>query len=260
MIAESFMNSLVAVVTGAAGGIGRSVCEQLAAGGYAVVVADVDARAAEVVASEIRDRNGEGVAFAASMDVGDPASVDAGFSEVGERFGRCDVLVNSAGIAGRHGFLDCPLEHWQQVIAVNVTGSMLCSQHAARAMVAGGRGGSIVNLSSVAGLRASPGRTAYGTSKAAVIALTRQMAVELAEHRIRVNAVAPGPIDTPLVEQFHTAAARAAFLRGVPSRRYGAPAEVAAAVSFLVSEAASYVTGAVLSVDGGLAAAGLMDI
>ena len=216
--------------------------------------------AAEVVAAEIRDRNGERVAFAASMDVGDPASVEAGFCEIRERFGRCDVLVNSAGIAGRHGFLDCPLDHWQQVLAVNVTGSMLCSQHAARAMVAGGRGGSIVNLSSVAGLRASPGRTAYGTSKAAVIALTRQMAVELAEHRH------PGQRSCAWADRYAPCRAvshrqaRAAFLRGVPARRYGAPAEVAAAVSFLVSEAASYVTGAVLSVDGGLAAAGLMDI
>jgi 3-oxoacyl-[acyl-carrier protein] reductase len=259
LIQESFMyDKAVAVVTGAAGGIGMAVCFRLAAAGYALVLTDLDANAAQASAAQLEETGG--FAIALGMDVADPASIEAGFARVRERFGRCDVLVNSAGVATRAAFIDFPLAQWEHVLTVNVTGSMLCGQHAARLMAASGRGGSIVNLASVAGLRASPGRAAYGTSKAAVIALTRQMAVELAAHRIRVNAVAPGPVETALTRKFHTAQARAAFVRGVPSGRYGEVAEVAAAVAFLVSEGASYITGEVLAVDGGLAAAGLMDI
>jgi len=252
------MDQLVAVVTGAGGGIGKAVSEHLATLGYAVFMADLDAAAAQAAAKKVLHDGG--IAFPLAMDVAQSSSITHGFSQVGEYSGRCDVLVNSAGIAARHAFLDYPLDHWEQVMAVNVTGSMLCGQHAARLMVRAARGGSIVNLASVAGLRASPGRAAYGTSKAAVIALTRQLAIELAQHDIRVNAVAPGPIDTALVQKFHSAEVRTAFLRGVPCRRYGGPEEVAAAIAFLVSGAASYITGEVLAVDGGLAAAGLMDI
>ena len=248
----------VAVVTGAGVGIGAAVAARLSQDGYIVVTADVDAQTAESTAFLIRSRGGEAVPL--HMDVGDPRSIADGFAEISARHGGCDVLVNNAGIASKFPFLEYPLDHWSRVMSINVTGVMLCGQHAARMMAASGKGGCIVNLASVAGLRASPGRTAYGTSKAAVIALTRQMAVELATHHIRVNAVAPGPIDTPLVKQLHSSAAKASFIKGVPCARYGQVDEVAAAVSFLISEEASYITGHVLAVDGGLLAAGLMDV
>jgi 3-oxoacyl-[acyl-carrier protein] reductase len=252
------MRSKIAVVTGAGAGIGAAIAARLSADGYEMVAVDIDASSAETTVSRIRSSGG--AASSIQMDAGNPCSVAEGFAEISVRHGRCDVLVSNAGIAGKFPFLELPLEHWSRVMSVNVTGVMLCGQHAARLMAAQHTGGCIVNLASVAGMRASPGRAAYGTSKAAIIALTRQMAIELIAHGIRVNAVAPGPIETPMVQHFHSAAARASFVRGVPSGRYGMATEVAAAVSFLVSDQASYTTGHVLAVDGGLHAAGLMDV
>jgi len=142
---------------------------------------------------------------------------------------------------------------------INLTGVMLCGQHAARLMMPR-KWGRIVNISSVSGIRAGTGRTAYGTSKAAVIGLTRQMAVELAEHGITVNSVAPGPVDTALTQALHSPETRRSFTDGVPMKRYGSPAEIAAAVAFLSRQDASYITGHVVPVDGGFVAAGVMSI
>ena len=167
--------------------------------------------------------------------------------------------MNNAGIAKTFPFLDYPVEHWRKVFDVNVTGPMLCGQHAARLMRKGGWG-RIVNIASVSGLRASSGRTAYGTSKAAVVGLTRQMAIELAEYGITTNGVAPGPIDTPMTLDLHSQVARDNYTRAVPAKRYGVPAEIAAVVGFLCSEQASYVNGQTVPVDGGFMAAGVLEI
>lgn len=244
----------VAVVTGGAKGIGAEVCRRLAASGLVVRVADLDAAQADETAATICEQGGHALSLA--IDVGRPQSVAAAFAEVEAEHGRCDVLVNSAGIAKVFPFLEFPLDDFVTTMNVNVTGTLLCAQHAARLMVRHGWG-RIVNIASVAGMRAvGTGRTAYGTSKGAVIALTRQMAVELAEHGITANAVAPGPVDTPMTRVLHTDRFREEYSRAIPMNRYGSTAEIASAVMYLVSEDASYVTGVALPVDGGFLASG----
>lgn len=247
----------VALVTGAAMGIGAAIAERLADDGFTVIVADLNLDAALATASALSELGHPAVAMA--LDVGNATSIETLVDGVAARFGRCDVLVNNAGIAKTYPFESCPLNHWRAVMDVNLTGPMLLAQHAARHMIER-RWGRIVNIASVSGIRASAGRTAYGTSKTAVIGLTRQMAIELAQHGITANAIAPGPIETPMVAALHSDVARENYLRAVPMRRYGRAAEIAGAVAFLASEDASYVTGQTLAVDGGFVAAGVLDI
>lgn len=248
----------VAVVTGGAMGIGAEVCRRLAAAGFAVVVADRDRTAAETTAADLRADGA--TAEAQAIDVGDAASVDSAFAAIEQRHGRCDVLVNSAGIAKVYPFLEFPDDNFAATMAVNVNGTFLCSQRAARLMVRN-HWGRIVNIASVAGMRAvGTGRTAYGTSKGAVIALTRQMAVELAEKGVTANAVAPGPVDTPMTRLLHTAQFRREYENAIPMNRYGSVGEIAAAVMYLVSEDAGFVTGVTLPVDGGFLASGARGI
>ena len=251
-------NRRVAVVTGGAMGIGAEVCTRLAAAGFAVVVADLDAAAADESAASLRGQGSP--ALALPLDVAQPESVASAFAEVEREFGRCDVLVNCAGIAKVFPFLEFPLDNFQATMAVNVTGTFLCAQAAARLMLRH-RWGRIVNIASVAGLRAvGSGRTAYGTSKGAVIALTRQMAVELAEHGVTANAVCPGPVDTPMTRALHTERFREEYSKAIPMSRYGSTGEIAAAVMYLVSEEARYVTGIAMPVDGGFLASGARGI
>ena len=252
----------VAVVTGGAMGIGAQVCEALAVAGHQVVVADLDFEAAAATADRLNRVGGQvggqagGQAVALAMDVGRPESITRAFAQIERDFGRCDILVNCAGIAKIFSFLDFPLDNFAATMNVNVTGTLLCAQAAARLMLRS-HWGRIVNIASVAGIRAvGTGRTAYGTSKAAVIALTRQMAVELAEHGITANAVAPGPVDTPMTRALHTDRFREEYAKAIPMNRYGTTAEIAAAVMYLVSDAAAYTSGIVLPVDGGFLASG----
>jgi len=248
------LNRRVAIVTGGAMGIGGQICESLAAAGHQVLVADLDIEAAAATALRLTQAGGKALALA--MDVGQPQSITQAFAQVEQDFGRCDILVNCAGIAKVFPFLDFPLDNFVATMNVNVTGTLLCSQAAARLMLRR-HWGRIVNIASVAGIRAvGSGRTAYGTSKAAVIALTRQMAVELAEHGITANAVAPGPVDTPMTRALHTDRFREEYAKAIPMNRYGSTAEIAAAVMYLVSDAASYTSGVVLPVDGGFLASG----
>lgn len=244
----------VAVVTGGAMGIGAAVSRFLAAAGNAVIIADRDRDAANKTAADLQSA---GLSIEAlEIDVGDAASVARAFADVDQRHGRCDILVNSAGVAKLFPFLEFPLENFTATMTVNVTGTLLCSQHAARLMVRNSWG-RIVTIASVAGMRAvGKGRTAYGTSKGAVIALTRQMAVELAEHGITANAVAPGPVDTPMTRVMHTEVFRKEYCHAIPKNRYGTTDEIAAAVKYLVSEEAGYVSGITMPVDGGFMASG----
>lgn len=244
----------IAVVTGGAVGIGAAICERLAREGAMVIVADID----DVRAARTADRlcEGGGAAAALHLDVGSPDSIQAAFGRLDQDHGRCDILVNNAGVARTFPFLDYPLEHWTATMNVNVTGAMLCSQSAGRLMRRHGWG-RIITIASVAGMRAvGTGRAAYGTSKAAVIGLTRQMAAELAELGITANAVAPGPVDTPMTQELHAPAFRAQYTAAIPAGRYGRTEEIATVVAFLASEGAAYVNGITMAVDGGFMASG----
>lgn len=245
----------MALVTGAGAGIGRAIAMRLGGDGYRVALADLDLEAAQATLGKIEKAGGAGLALAA--DVSRPEEVQAMVDGTVKKLGRLDVLVSNAGIGGTKPFLETPLDDWQKVLSVNLTGTFLCGQAAARVMAKAGRG-RIVNLASVSGLRAGAGRTAYGTSKGGIIALTRQMAIELGPLGITVNAVAPGPVDTALTRAMHSARVRETYNAMVPLGRYGSTEEIAAAVAFLVSPEASYVNGQILAVDGGFLAAGML--
>lgn len=246
----------VALVTGAAMGIGAAIAARLAQDGMTVLVSDRDIAAAEKTAAGMR---ADGMrAEALLLDVAEADSIAAAFAALRERHGRCDVVVNNAGVAKTFPFVDFPLDNFELTMRINVIGALLVAQHAARLMLER-NWGRIVNIASVVGMRAvGSGRTGYGTSKAAVIGLTRQMATELAPHGITANAVSPGPVDTPMTKALHSAEFRDNYTAAIPMRRYGLPDEIAATVSFLASDGAAYLTGAVIPVDGGFMAAGAL--
>jgi NAD(P)-dependent dehydrogenase (short-subunit alcohol dehydrogenase family) len=238
------------VVTGGGSGIGQQVCYAASAEGARVAVGDLDLERAEGTATEIRHRKGE--AYALQVDVANPASA-AGFIEAAEAsLGRLDVLVNSAGIREIVSVLDLSFEEWQRVINVNLTGTFLPSQAFARRIVNQGKTGQIVNLASTLGLMAAPNRAAYTASKHGVVGLTREMALELGDKGVRVNAVAPGVVRTPLTERYFQEPAYAQAIRDIHALgRWGEPDEIARAILFLADETNGFITGTILTVDGG---------
>ncbi len=235
---------------GAAAGIGAATARAFAARGVSVALADRDGAAARASADAILADGG--LARAYTLDVTDPAQVEAVVAAVEAEMGPVAVLVNNAGIGERTGFLDLTLEAWRQVMEVNLTGAFLCAQAVARRMVARGAGGAIVNVASVAGLTAVPGRAAYIASKHGLVGLTRALALDLGGAGIRVNAVAPGSVETPLTAALLARpGAREATARRHPLGRHGQPDEIARAIAFLASDEAGFITGASLPVDGG---------
>ncbi|WP_117194705.1 SDR family NAD(P)-dependent oxidoreductase [Rhizobium terrae] len=244
------------VVTGAGSGIGLSTTELLIDTGWHVIAVDRDAAALE----RLTQRLGNQAAFLTTvpLDITDEAAI-ADFAERCRRLSHpLEALVNSAGVGSNMRFADTTTDQFRRIYEINVVGAFALSQALAPILRENG-GGSIVHIASVSGIKGNLGRSAYGASKGALITLTKIMAVELADDLIRVNAIAPGPIETPMVKENHTAATREEWHRTVPLRRYGQPAEIASAIAFLVdSRQSSYVTGQVLAVDGGFTAAGLM--
>lgn len=242
-----------ALVTGAARGIGLASTERLLEEGWQVALLDIDGANLEATVARLGKPE---ATLAITADVSDPAQVQDAVQQVAARFGRLDALVNNAGIAIFKPLLETTFEDWSRVLAVNLSGPFLCTQAAAPLMASGG-GGAVVNITSISGLRASTLRVAYGTSKAGLAQLTKQQAIELAEHGIRVNAVAPGPVDTAMAKAVHSPEIRAAYHDAVPLARYGLERELADVIVFLCSDRASYVTGQVVAVDGGFEATGI---
>jgi NAD(P)-dependent dehydrogenase (short-subunit alcohol dehydrogenase family) len=243
----------VALVTGAARGIGLAAARRFLAEGWRVGLLDIDgANLAKTHKALARPDD----TLALICDVADRAAVATAFDTLHKRFGRLDALVNNAGIAIFKPILDVTYEDWSRVLAVNLNGAFLCTQAAAPLMRETG-GGAVVNITSISGLRASTLRAAYGTSKAALAHLTQQQAIELAALGIRVNAVAPGPVDTAMAKAVHTPEIRADYHDHVPLNRYGLETELASAIYFLCSDEASYITGQELAVDGGFDATGI---
>jgi NAD(P)-dependent dehydrogenase (short-subunit alcohol dehydrogenase family) len=194
----------------------------------------------------------------APLDVTDETAAVRVIAQVMEALGGLDGVVNSAGIAADVHTLDTPVDLFRKILDVNVVGTFIVARAAARLMKDRG-GGAIVNLASVSGVRGSKGRSAYGSSKGAVCVLTQVMANDLARFGIRVNAVAPGPVDTPMVEAVHTPKDRALWSRHLPMRRYGKPEEIASVIEFLLDGTKSgYVTGEIVAVDGGFRGAGII--
>ncbi len=242
-----------ALVTGGGNGIGRAVCLAFSREGAAVAVFDISRDHAEATAQDVRNAGGNALAFTA--DVGDPEAVQTVVERTAAGLGAIDVLVNSAGIREIIPFLDLPFAEWRRVIATNLTGTFLFAQSSARQMVAQGRGGKIVNVSSVAGITAVPKRAAYVSSKHAVVGLTKELALELGDKNIQVNAVAPGVVETALTAPyFDKSDVVAAVKNAHPVGRWGQPGEIASLILYLASREADFITGATFLIDGGYCA------
>ncbi len=243
----------VAVITGGARGIGLAAGQWFLAQGHRIALLDIDA---DTLANTAKVLNNATHVLTVLCDVSDPEQVQAAVDKVAAHFGRIDALVNNAGVAVFKPIAQTTFAEWRHVMATNLDGAFLCTQACAPVMLKTG-GGSIVNIASISGLRASTLRVAYGTSKAALIHLTKQMAAELGNVGIRVNAIAPGPVDTEMSKLVHSVAIRSDYYDAIPLNRYGTPEEIASAIGFLCSTAASYVNGQVLAVDGGFDATGV---
>lgn len=249
----SVSSQKAALVTGAARGIGLAVARRFLADGFCVALLDIEG---DLLAKSMSELDRPGATLALPCDVADTNAVASAFAEIDRRFGRLDALVNNAGVAVFAPLMETSDADWSRVLAVNLTGPFLCAKAAVPLMRNHG-GGAIVNITSISGLRASTLRSAYGTSKAGLAHLTKQLAVELAEFGIRVNGVAPGPVDTAMAKAVHSPAIRADYHDAIPLNRYGLEEELAEAVFFLCGDRASYITGQVLAVDGGFDAAGI---
>lgn len=247
----------VAIVTGAASGIGEAIAHMFADNGATIVAADMNGDGVAETAASITAKGG--TASSVQLDVTDHHAAQAMVADTVAKHGRVDILVNVAGVGHFGHFNELTPEEFDRVMRINVNGSFYCAQAAAREMVKQ-KYGRIINVASIAGERAGEHRPAYGTSKAAVIGLTRQGARDLGADGVTVNAIAPGPVDTPLTRKVHTDNTRKNYVKVIPAGRYGTVEEMADAALFLAGEAAGYVNGHILFVDGGYVSAGVAEV
>lgn len=239
-----------ALITGAARGIGLATARGLQEAGWQVALMDRDGPELAKAAAQLPE------ALVIEGDVSKPQDVAGAVAEVTTQFGRLDGLVNNAGVADFGPIRETTFERWRRVMETNLDGPFLMTQAFTDLLAADG-GGAVVNITSISGLRASTLRVAYGTSKAALAQLTLQQAVELGELGIRVNGVAPGPVATKLAMAVHSPEIIAAYHDALPLNRYGSEDEIAAAINFLLSDKASFITGQILAADGGFEATGI---
>lgn len=244
------LSNQIAVVTGAARGIGLATTKILTDKGLGVVMVDRDKDELQSVSGTLGDK-----VLPLALDVSSPEQVEQIFIETEKNFGQLDCLVNNAGVADFGPIEGTSFERWRTVMETNLDGVFLCSQAATPYLKK--TSGCIVNIASISGLRASTLRVAYGTSKAAVIQLTQQQAVELGEFGIRANAVAPGPVRTKLAMAVHTQDIIDAYHDAIPLNRYGSEEEIANLIVFLCSNEASYITGQIIAADGGFECTGV---
>jgi meso-butanediol dehydrogenase / (S,S)-butanediol dehydrogenase / diacetyl reductase len=242
----------VAVITGGARGIGLAIGQHFLAKGYNVALLDIDKKTLAKTKTELNSA----AVLTLPCDVSKPEQVKEAISKVAATFGRIDALVNNAGVAIFKPILEVSWKDWRSVMDTNLDGAFLCTQACAKVMLKTG-GGAVVNIASISGMRASTLRVAYGTSKGALIHLTKQQAAELGDVGIRVNCVAPGPVLTEMAKLVHSTSIIKDYFDAIPLNRYGTQEEIADAVVYLCSEQASYVNGQVLAVDGGFDATGV---
>jgi NAD(P)-dependent dehydrogenase (short-subunit alcohol dehydrogenase family) len=243
----------VAVITGGARGIGLAIGQWFLENGHKVALLDIDQ---STLAATEKSLNRPDDVLCLHTDVSQPDQVQAAAEQVLARFGRVDALVNNAGVAVFKPALETSFQEWRHVLSTNLDGAFLCTQ-AFGAIMTRQRSGAIVNIASISGLRASTLRVAYGTSKAALIHMTKQHAVEFGNYGVRVNVICPGPVETEMAKLVHSVAIRSDYYDTIPMGRYGSIQEMANTVGFLCSDKASFINGQYLAVDGGFDAAGV---
>ncbi|MDX6562536.1 MAG: 2-dehydro-3-deoxy-D-gluconate 5-dehydrogenase [Gaiellales bacterium] len=239
------LDGKVALVTGGNGGLGEAIARGLRSAGAEVVVTGRDAAKNRAAADE------HGAGNVLEVDVRDEASVEAGIAAVVARHGRLDVLVNNAGVGGSYSVLEMTLDEWRLLLDTSLTGSFLCAKHGARAMIDAGNGGAIINLGSMYSVFGPPRAVGYASAKAGILGLSRALAVELAPHGIRSNAILPGWIETAMTAKPLGGEIGYEVHRTTPAGRFGRPGDLVGAAIYLASDASAFVTGIELPVDGG---------
>ena len=248
-MAEGSLAGRTALVTGASSGLGRHFAKTLAQQGAAVAIAARRVEMLEALAGEIRESGGN--ALPMPLDVSDPANIREAVAKTAAELGPIGILINNSGIAPSQSALDIDEATWDQVMDINLKGAWITAQETARQMIEAGQGGSIINIASVLSIRVQKGTAPYAVSKAGLLQMTKALAIEWARFNIRVNAIAPGYIETDISRAFLQSDAGQRMIKSIPQRRFGEPEDLDGALMFLASDASQYVTGVLIPVDGG---------